>query len=118
KLLEAELDGINQLAAYMRSRYNALSSTSHLPAEVLVRIFVSLRQIEPSKVVPKCLCEPHLRGFRGTVIGWLKVTHVCRQWREAALAHPALWSDIIFTLGTKWRDEMLRRSRMAPLDVR
>ncbi|TFY67089.1 hypothetical protein EVG20_g4066 [Dentipellis fragilis] len=103
----------------LRSHYDTLglSYISHLPAEVLVRIFEALRQIEPPEDITKCLCESHLCADRHNIIGWLKVTHVCRQWRQAALAYPRLWSDIIFTLGPQWRDEMLLRSCAAPISM-
>ncbi|KAI0259240.1 hypothetical protein BC834DRAFT_642399 [Gloeopeniophorella convolvens] len=50
-------------------------------------------------------------------MGWLSVTHVCRSWRNAALAYPRLWTAPAFPAGVKWAEAMLLRSRNAPLHL-
>ncbi|KAI0268901.1 hypothetical protein BC834DRAFT_802812, partial [Gloeopeniophorella convolvens] len=48
-------------------------------------------------------------------IGWIKFTHVCRKWRQVALAYSSVWGDISLSLGPKWTEEMISRSRGIPL---
>lgn len=44
-------------------------------------------------------------------LSWITVTHVCRRWRQVALADPILWGTIMFDLGAEWAEEMLARSK-------
>jgi hypothetical protein len=47
---------------------------------------------------------------------WIRVAHVCRRWREAALDYPCFWSHINFTrLTSAGMAEILARAKMAPL---
>ncbi|KAH9957779.1 hypothetical protein BC827DRAFT_1223123, partial [Russula dissimulans] len=48
-------------------------------------------------------------------LGWITVTHVSHHWRQVALSNPNLWVDIAFDLGTEWAEEMLERSKPAPI---
>ncbi|KAI0059864.1 hypothetical protein BV25DRAFT_1787573, partial [Artomyces pyxidatus] len=49
---------------------------------------------------------------------WISsTTHICRYWRQVALASPALWTDIAFDLGPRWLEEMVARSKAAPLSL-
>ncbi|KAI0048550.1 hypothetical protein FA95DRAFT_1539594 [Auriscalpium vulgare] len=50
-------------------------------------------------------------------IGWIKVTHVCRRWREIALGCSSLWTYIAFPLGDQWATEMATRAGSAPLEI-
>ncbi|KAH9965174.1 hypothetical protein BC827DRAFT_833967 [Russula dissimulans] len=50
-----------------------------------------------------------------TRFGWITVTHVCRHWRQVALSNPNLWRTIVFDLGAEWAEEMLARSKAAPI---
>jgi len=49
---------------------------------------------------------------------WIRVTHVCHQWRQIALSYPRLWSNINITkMSPAVMAEILARSKMAPLDL-
>jgi len=48
-------------------------------------------------------------------LGWITVTQVCRHWRQVALSNPTLWVNIVFDLGVEWAEEMLERSKAAPI---
>ena len=48
-------------------------------------------------------------------LGWITVTHVCRHWRQVALSNPNLWANIVFDLGAEWAEQMLERSKAAPI---
>ncbi|KAI0259235.1 hypothetical protein BC834DRAFT_1045439 [Gloeopeniophorella convolvens] len=94
--------------------------TAHFPPEVLRRIFlISAIEVNPFPLnVDETLGDTdgweddhdHARDLR-----WITLTHVCRGWREAALAYPRLWATPAFGLGLTWVEEMLRRSKNAPL---
>lgn len=82
-----------------------------LPPELLRMIFyhlaldlfyTSATQSEPARPVP---------------LGWAVVTHVCRYWRDVALADARLWGYGIFH-NRRWADESTLRSRDAPLYIR
>ncbi|TFY73453.1 hypothetical protein EWM64_g10559 [Hericium alpestre] len=103
--LNAELSAMHLAMCSLRTRYNALSPISALPAEVLARIF----QFCTAMWLPaEELKDP---------LGWIKVTHVCRLWRHVALQFPNLWSDICFTLGPQCAKAMLARSKLAPISI-
>ena len=78
---------------------------SRLHPELLARIFsFSAAVEEPTPWTP--------------VLGWIRVTHVCRHWRRAALDHSALWANVSFDLGSRWSHEMIRRAKLVPLFIR
>ncbi|KAI0063709.1 hypothetical protein BV25DRAFT_406787 [Artomyces pyxidatus] len=91
---------------------------SRLPPEILSYLFKFVKQSEPvwgstsyavSKLSPP---PPTLQR-----LGWIKVSYVCRSWREAALDSPLLWAHPSFCLGIRWAEEMLLRSRAVPIKV-
>ncbi|KAF8959455.1 hypothetical protein BDZ97DRAFT_1838166 [Flammula alnicola] len=53
---------------------------------------------------------------RGSNLEWIKVTHICRKWREMAINSPNLWTRIPFDR-PRWTTEMLTRSRTDTLIV-
>ncbi|KAF8056982.1 hypothetical protein FPV67DRAFT_1529699 [Lyophyllum atratum] len=95
-------------AAYIRiqeeirpwNRYhNELSLVSRLPPELLAAVF----KYNVGMDVPSNL-------------DWIRVSHVCSHWRRVALACPRLWTTIPFHR-PRWAEEMLARSKMAPLII-
>ncbi|KAI0252264.1 hypothetical protein BJV78DRAFT_1124881, partial [Lactifluus subvellereus] len=61
------------------TRRNALAPISLLPSELLAQIFHFHALDEPS--------WSNRKSF-----GWMKVTHVCRYWRQVALEDSSLWA--------------------------
>ncbi|KAA1477618.1 hypothetical protein DENSPDRAFT_616406 [Dentipellis sp. KUC8613] len=119
RALDDELDAVVLVISSIRARYNALSPVNHLPPETLAHVFHFLRDSDTHDLLSDefgliGLASPSLSQS----IGWIQVTHVCRQWRAAALEHPALWSNITPGLGSRWRKEFLCRSKMAPIAIR
>ncbi|KAA1470087.1 hypothetical protein DENSPDRAFT_670365 [Dentipellis sp. KUC8613] len=49
-------------------------------------------------------------------LGWIKMTHVCRRWRQVALATPLLWRNVVW-LRADGMETMLHRAARAPLRV-
>ncbi|KAF8498176.1 hypothetical protein F5888DRAFT_1906452 [Russula emetica] len=99
------IDAAKQFLRSMLARRNALVPISLLPPEILARVFHLL-----------VLEELPFSG-RGN-LGWIRVTHVCRHWRQVGLDDSSLWARIGGTLmNKKWISEMLARAKNAPLDI-
>ena len=87
----------------LKSRRNGLASISRLPPETLATIFTFLSS--------SALNEPY--HFK-----WIRVAHVCHQWRQIALSYPRFWSNINVTrMSPAFMAEILARSKMAPLNL-
>ncbi|KAI0264919.1 hypothetical protein BC834DRAFT_881129 [Gloeopeniophorella convolvens] len=89
------------------AQINTLLPISLLPPELLSRVFRFLQDEDNSLVSSRQL-------------GWVAVTHVCRQWRRlVALGDASLWGRIggPRSFHQKWFLEMLARSKCAPIDV-
>lgn len=79
-----------------------LAPISHLPPEVLSKIF--------------SYCAADLTDHKHP-LDWIKVSHVSRHWRAVALTSPNLWGAIVFSR-PKWVEEMIKRSKMASLIIK
>ena len=82
--------------------HNTLVPISRLPDCLLTDIFILVRDLElsfPSS--PPCL----------------RVSHVCRVWRNAAVHCSLLWTKILFR-PPEWTALLLHRARTAPLTVK
>ncbi|KAG1907843.1 uncharacterized protein F5891DRAFT_1180865 [Suillus fuscotomentosus] len=89
------------------TRQNRFSPISSIPPEILGAIFVHHAQQMRS------LYSPDTPAF----LSWLIVGHICRHWREVALGTPELWATP-FLNSSQATEEMLLRSKMAPLNLR
>ena len=104
RAIDDEIDSSEESTRALKSRRNALALISGLPPETLAAIFSFLSLPERNKEV--------------RYLEWIRVAHVCRQWRETALSHPRFWSHINFTkLTLPGMDEILARAKMAPLHL-
>ncbi|TEB37109.1 hypothetical protein FA13DRAFT_1614958, partial [Coprinellus micaceus] len=77
----------------LQGRHNAASLIGRLPPELLSHIFGMLSY---------------------TWTRWIRVTHVCRHWREVALDCTSLWSRITFS-HNDFTQAKLARSKRHPL---
>jgi hypothetical protein len=99
------IDVARQFLRSLSTCRNALVPIFVLPPEILARVFHFL-----------VLDEPPFTGRQN--IGWIRVTHVCRHWRQVALDDSSLWAKIwAIPENPKWVSEMLARAKNAPLDV-
>ncbi|TFY54536.1 hypothetical protein EVG20_g9665 [Dentipellis fragilis] len=112
-MLELEIEAVRLVLSSLRTRYNAFAHINRLPSEILAHMFHFLRDIY--KPIPKDRIGD--LSLPSQVIGWVQVTHVCRQWRAVALEYPTLWSDITFTLGARWKEEFFHRSGTTPIVI-
>ena len=98
---EQDTDAAKGLILSMPTRRNMLVPISILPEEVLSRIFRFIAFEE----LPYSLGCVHLR-----------VTHVCRRWRQVALDDSTLWTPFLDLPRNKdWITKRLSRARNAPL---
>lgn len=91
------------------SRLKLSSPISRLPDELLVAIF----HFYHSQWAEYCLfaqddAVPHYR--------WIKITHVCRRWRNVALGAPLLWTDLRVTT-PECVENMLSRTASTDIQV-
>lgn len=107
------------LQSFVNEHINLLNPTTHLPTEVLSRIFQHcvivpwLGEALPALVVCQLDTTP------------LKVASVCRQWRNVALNTPQLWSSFSLRLLPDRTSRYIElasiwfsRSRNSPLSIR
>lgn len=93
---EASIQRLQAEIKELMTKRNELAPISVLPPELLARVFIWTR----NDVYPRR--------------SWLRVTHVCRHWRETALSFPDLWSDIDLA-DLDFSSLLLDRAKMAPL---
>ena len=102
--IDAEIKSLQKSIRALTLRRNALSPISSLPPEIFEAIFTFL-------------CLPVLEGkMSDHHQARLLVSHVCHQWREIALNHPFLWSNIDFiNPSLAGATEILARVKSVPL---
>ncbi|TFK63450.1 hypothetical protein BDN72DRAFT_847616, partial [Pluteus cervinus] len=101
KEITALREGIRALHAFR----NTFTPVYRLPPEVLTRIFYFVRQVHKRE-------RFHRRNLK-----WVIVTHVSQHWRNAAIGCPALWSHISSIYPMVVAQELLHRSKAAPLSL-
>ena len=101
--LDDEIAALTLVLCNLRSQKNTFSLIFRLPPEILASIFI------------QC-ARSHQRNQRG-IPDWVNVSYVCRHWRDVALNCSTLWS-FLFASSQSWTDELLARSKTAPLKVR
>src|SRR6266702_4629562 len=96
------VDGRSKIRLEMNCHYhNTPVPISRLPDCLLTDIFILVRDLEyASPSSPPCL----------------RISHVCRAWRNAAVHCSLLWTNILFR-PPEWTALMLHRARTAPLTV-
>src|SRR6266702_2227658 len=104
--IDTEIESSDESIRALRHRHNALAPISSLPTEVITAIFSLLHLPGTSP----------LGGKSDHRLAWLHATHVCRQWREIALALPLFWRHVDFTaVSPAGATEILARAKKAPL---
>lgn len=103
--IDQEIVKLNDSVRALKSRRNALAPISRLPPEMLSKIFTFCASIGQTDYAS---CN---------TLSWIKVSHICHHWRAVALECPSLWSCLVFSR-PKWAEEMLKRSKMAPLVIK
>ena len=110
--IDSETYSLRTILSTLNTRRNALLLVCRLPSEVLAHIFKFID--DPTGPIHSLR---HLRSPRRS-LGWIRVTHVCRKWRQIGLENPFLWSNIITNMGKTWIQETLRRSKSSLITIR
>ena len=103
--VDEEISALKKVLSSLFVRRTRLSLVSHIPPELLARIFSFIASNEPPMVDSR------------QKLGWIKVSHVCSWWRRVALDTPLLWATINLDLGPQWALSMVERARRVPLVV-
>ncbi|KAJ8515104.1 hypothetical protein ONZ45_g7414 [Pleurotus djamor] len=102
----------------LKDQTNTPSSISKLPDELLSTIFEETKRIYIQKSRRNAELDPsNASSYRKSQSSWLDIAKVCRRWSEVAFRNPRLWSDIKLNDQIECIQEMLRRSKSAPLTV-
>ncbi|KAI0320584.1 hypothetical protein OF83DRAFT_1104200 [Amylostereum chailletii] len=113
--LEDELEVLSEVVTLGRRWRNSFTPVSSLPPEILLEIFDILRDVWPYSI--DVITDQDNDGSSDG-LGWIRVTHVCHSWRQIALNCATLWRHVHYTKLTRpWANELLLRSRLAPLDI-
>ncbi|KAI0315614.1 hypothetical protein OF83DRAFT_1173669 [Amylostereum chailletii] len=108
KDLDETLEHIDHVASALRLyRNRTRCRILLLPTELLGKIFFTVCTLTPPEFNT---------GFRTGSIGWIRIAHVCHDWRELALSMPLLWAQCAFTLPSG-HEARLARSQSVPLTI-
>ncbi|KAK7688964.1 hypothetical protein QCA50_007655 [Cerrena zonata] len=105
KGLQDSLVKHHRIVAAIQAHRNSFVPTinSILPSEILAEIFLQL---------------VHVYKLQFDKYYWMKITHVCRYWRDVALSFPRLFSDIHFPTRDHHKfEELIRLSDTTPLTL-
>ncbi|RDX44785.1 hypothetical protein OH76DRAFT_1039592 [Lentinus brumalis] len=112
--LRISLTRVYVLRATLCAQINSRSLINELPNELIMEIFKhALQEKEPCPTIALDVRETarvHTRPL-------LRLTHVCRQWRSLALAHPNLWQRIDCHHPEQLEEFALRRSCPGPFSL-
>lgn len=106
--IDTQIDALGAQLQKLREARNNVSAVSHLPAEILVKIFLDYRKLLSNLASSE---EAHLAPE------WLIITMVSRRWRIIAINAPELWTDVSFSYSKKWIAETIKRAKAAPLSI-
>ncbi|KAH8987723.1 hypothetical protein EDB86DRAFT_3245660 [Lactarius hatsudake] len=110
--IDAEIKSLEESIRALKHRRNALAPISSLPTEAITTIFSFLHIPVTSSAFT--LGEQSNLDRRA----WLRVAHVCHQWREIALNQPLFWSHVDFTIfSSAGTAEILSRAKTVPLQL-
>ena len=105
--IDKGIDAARQFLCSLFTRRNTLIPVSLLPPEILSRVF-HLLVVE----------ERPFFSSGNLKLGWIRVTHVCRHWRQVAIDDLTLWAKIRdIRMNTEWISEMVARAKNAPLNI-
>ncbi|KAI0036291.1 hypothetical protein K488DRAFT_82243 [Vararia minispora EC-137] len=116
--LREEIHTLDTASLLLRQRLNAMAPVATLAPEILSIIFGELVHLDPpthpkGDETPESV-DPDEDVPVKAHLGWVGVTHVCRQWRDVAISDTRLWSLVSNSLGCKMALEMVRRRGGAP----
>ncbi|KAI0043305.1 hypothetical protein FA95DRAFT_1498825, partial [Auriscalpium vulgare] len=108
--LTSERAAVTSLLATLDTHINACAPVSRLPPELLCRVFSNLVEEEEEEEYLKSGMDGFPRPMP-----WVRLSHVCRHWRDVALNDPTFWARLSLPLPQRWADAIISRSQGAPL---
>ncbi|KAI0043304.1 hypothetical protein FA95DRAFT_1681999 [Auriscalpium vulgare] len=108
--LKSERTAVVSLLATLDAHINAVAPVSRLPPELLCRVFSNLVEEEEEEGY----LQPGMDRFPRTM-PWVRLSHVCRHWRDVALNDPTFWARLNLPLPPQWADAIISRSQGSPL---
>lgn len=100
--LRSQIVGLQRQVLRLADKRNTLAVIYSLPPELLSTIFLFYKQL--------------MHGSEASLsMSWIWVTHVCKRWREIALALPQFWDTISVNKSQDYVHAMLSRSGSIPL---
>lgn len=110
-ILIIQIQALPRRLTSLRAVRNDRALIAKLPCEIMTAIFHAID--DPPRII-----HVDKRSLIGRAwLGWIHVSHVCRMWRDIAVRHPSLWSNISFTLGPQWTKTMFERLQSAPINI-
>ncbi|KAA1474960.1 hypothetical protein DENSPDRAFT_805011 [Dentipellis sp. KUC8613] len=108
-----ELEELRRVTSAFQARRNHLVPIGRLPPEMIAHVFSFAVLVDP--VLLGIPVSP-VRKMKQLVLGWIKVTHVCKHWRQIALSNPTLWAHLP-CLSREWCKEAMARARPLPFII-
>ncbi|TFK67957.1 hypothetical protein BDN72DRAFT_842448 [Pluteus cervinus] len=112
KKIDEKIAALQENIRSLNAFRNTFTPSYHLPPEILTYIF-SLFEKDP--ILP--LRRRIRRGGISIQFTWLVATRVSQHWRNVALGSPGLWAYISNSYPKRVIEELLQRSKAAPLSV-
>ncbi|KAI0044570.1 hypothetical protein FA95DRAFT_246762 [Auriscalpium vulgare] len=120
RIWDREIEEIARILHSAKTLRNAdTPGASQLPPEILSRIFLEASVIDPPSRKKPLLAKLGTNRWQWD-LGWIKASHVCQKWRQAALSDGSLWCKLDGRrLSWRWFDVMTERAKgtTAPLSV-
>jgi hypothetical protein len=118
--IEQEMSSVESEIVRFKPRRNALVPIGRLPSDILVDIFIPLRDGNDSDFT---LFSGEIYLFASLDGDWSRIMLVCAQFRALALCTPALWNTLDLTKWQSprraaWRELCMARSQNSPLRLR
>ena len=102
---EPTVSDIDEVTGVVPTSSPEHSFTCRLPPELLAAIFLEYMQQYEG-----------ISCYLRSVPPWVNVSYVCRYWHGVALNCASLWTHLFF-VSSEWVDELLKRSKTAPLII-
>ncbi|KAJ3544463.1 hypothetical protein NM688_g5740 [Phlebia brevispora] len=111
----------NDVLGFLATQWNAGSAVARFPPEILAAIFMEYAMAERTEYYAVVMCpraEPkrYLDPNINRPYLWIRITHVCRQWRDVALQSTKLWCWIVPS-PPEWVQVLVQRSGQARLCI-
>ncbi|KZV72007.1 hypothetical protein PENSPDRAFT_733742 [Peniophora sp. CONT] len=120
RYLKTEVKAVQHAMALVKRHQNVFLPIYRLPDELLSLILIMWSEIQPhyypEPEALEDLVQPYPQRLREPRAGWLHgALSTCHRFREVALATPALWSNVTFSLGLECAELFLKCSKALPI---